>query len=150
MITNFKIFENDDYNSKESTIILDDLIDYYTDKNNNVKLAYISAFLDNVIKFDVLVKFYCKNCYFYENGVMNYAHCNNTNKKTHKGFIRGSGRGYNYDKNEIYLSLTLNRIKYSHEVDTSKPMTIYGKIDPIYLKVIDEINMKKDSNKYNL
>lgn len=147
MITNFKIFED---TNKETTFILDDLIDYYTDNKNNIKTAYITSFINGVFKYKVLVKFNCKSCYFYNSeGTLNHAHYSN-GRIIHKGLIQGTGIGFYEHEKKIYLSLTLKRIKYSHEVYTSKPITVYGDINPIYLDIINEINAKRDSNKYNL
>lgn len=142
MITNFKIFENID---NETTFILNDLIDYYTTDDKKIDTDSLKEFISFLFRWPI-VKFYCKHCTDDINGVTHYIH----SKKTHKGKVRGGGYGFNEDNSELYFSLKLNRIKYTHEVDTSKPITIYGNINPIYLNIIDEINAKRDSNKYNL
>lgn len=139
MITNFKIFENVD---KETTFILNDIYEYYDDKYIS-KTPYISSFIRNIFKYKTIIKFNCENCLDYKDGIQLYKHSN----KIHKGKILGASSGVG---DKIILTLYLNRIKYSHEVDTSKPITIYGDIDSIYLTVINEINTKKDANKYNL
>lgn len=140
MITNFKIFENVD---KETTFILDDIYEYYTDDKYISKKSYISSFIKNIFKYKTIIQFNCKNCLDYESGVTYHIYSD----KIHKGKILGASSGVG---NKIVLTLYLNRIKYSHEVDTSKPITIYGNIDSIYLTVINEINAKKNANKYNL
>jgi hypothetical protein len=148
MITKFKIFEKEDQFNNEISFSLDELLEYYT-INGDVKRDSIYSFLHSVLKFDNMIMFYCKYCQYYDNGSLNYAHCNN-GEKIHKGLIREVSLGfYEYDK-KIYLSLTLNNVKYSHEVYTSKPITIYGNIDQAHLNIINEINAKRDSNKYNL
>jgi hypothetical protein len=68
--------------------------------------------------------------------------------KIHKGIIYGYG--YVFNGYKIYLTLHLNRIKYQHEVNTNLPFTIYGEISEHVKNVIDEINMKRNANKYNL
>ena len=70
--------------------------------------------------------------------------------KSHKGIVNAIGLGrYDHD-NSVYLSLILKRIKYHHEVEVKLPMIIYGNIPDKLEKIIDEINIKKDANKYNL
>ena len=90
------------------------------------------------------MQFYCKHCTEEINGVTNYKHSN----KIHKGIIYGCGYGYAIDN--INLSFKLKRIKYYHEVDTNKPINIIGNIPVSMISIIDEINIKRRANNYNL
>lgn len=144
--TNFKMFESEE---NGVTFVIDDLIDYAKERPFlKPTKSVIYEFLQKLLlSNNIIVNFYCKHCTKDINGATNYLHSN----KIHKGKIRGFGSGVTTEfENNIYLSIDLKRIKYSHEVDTSQPITIYGKISENLKKIIDEINMKRMSNKYNL
>ena len=137
MITNFKIYENQNV---ETTFIINDVIDYF-----NAEEELIKEFLFEIIKFHNLVKFHCEVCEDYDiNGVRNNMHYN----KIHKGII--CGYGYGFSDIGLHLTLHLKRIKYSHEININLPFTIYGELPNDIKKVIGEMNMRRDANKYNL
>ena len=139
MITEFKMFENSD---DKITIILNDVIDYFNSDDDSIR-NFIFKLLDynnkNIVEFD------CKKCTMMINGATNFIHSN----KHHKGIIRGRGYGFNRDFKYIYLTLTLKRIKYDHDVDTDSPTTIYGYVPDGIKKIVNDINIKREANKFN-
>ena len=71
--------------------------------------------------------------------------------KTHKGTIRGIGYGFSeFGDKEIFLTLAFKRIKYDHEIDTHQPIIVYGFIPNETQNIINDINIKRHANKYNL
>jgi hypothetical protein len=142
VITKFKLFESEE---KEISFILNDIIDYFDNRQGYIN-SFISSLCNNR---DIIVKINCKNCTHYnEYGADEYFHSN----KVHKGKINGYGLGSSTDdgKKRLHLTLYLKRIKYKHEVDTSKPITIYGEISPSLQETINNINAKRTSIKYNI
>lgn len=146
------MFENS-YN--EITFILNDLIDYFHIDEDTTEL---DNFIEDLLRWynspnkpsntfiAPVVEFNCKNCTKTIDGVTNYIHMS----KKHKGKLNGYGYGFDYRNKRISLSFNLKRIKYTHEVDTTSPITFYGEL-PIKVKnIIKEINIKRDSEKYNL
>ena len=143
MITKYKLYEN-----KETTVsfIPNDLIPYFEDKVDLIMLPWIGDDIKNLfnkILMDSYVEFSCERCR--EKGTYNTKHTN----KTHKGFIRGWGFGYNYD-NKVNLTLMLNRIRHDHLVDCNKSLTLKGNFSDVELKIINNVNMLSDMKKYNL
>jgi len=144
MITQFKIFEND---NQYTILVINDLIDYYTNDKDIVDASLIYDFIEQLMKFKRVIEFQCLHCTQDVNGITNYFH---TNKK-HKGKVRGYGYGLQLvDTENVILNVSLDRIKYKHEVDTNKPMIIYGELEEHLKDVIDEINMNNNIEKYNL
>lgn len=148
MITKFKLFESEE---KETTFVIDDLISYSESGKwllNSFSKGIIYNFISQLFSNITLVKFYCKNLTKKVNGETFYIPSN----KINKGEIEDAKCGINFLENnwKISLSINLKRTQYTHEVDTSQPITIYGEI-PIKLKsVIDNINMIRTANKYNI
>lgn len=137
MITNFKIFED---NNKETIFTINDLADYY-----NKDWHKINDFINSLL-LNKFVFFNCRECRDYINN--NFVGINH--KKSHKGLVKAIGLGHYDNDNSVYLSLTLKKIKYNHEVDVKLPMIIYGSISNELEKIIDEINFIKTTKKYNL
>jgi len=146
MITSFKIFEN---NEIGISFIPNDLISYF---ENKVEL-YLLPFIDQEIKeffnkflLQSNIKFSCKVCKKRDmDGTEHILHYN----KEHKGKVSG----YDYIKNKkdsISLSINLYRIRNSHEVDTSKPVTIFGEIPEGVKKTIKDLELYLNIYKYNL
>lgn len=136
----------DEESLDQVTFIPNDLIPYFNDK---LKGKYIDdAVYDaihKIIDFSKVVKFECEHCITdNELGATTYVNSN----QQHKGKVRGIGLGM--DDNKIYLTLLLNRIKYSHQVNTDKPITVYGNFDKNSKKIINEIIFFNNINKYNL
>jgi len=150
MITNFKMFEKQEVDeSIKHTIILDDMIDYYMQKyKENYCKSGIREFLFSLVyQNNVKFEFFCRKCTFTDdNGATNFADAN----KSHKGVVNGTGYGFNNDIMTIFLNFRLSRIRYDHAVDTSKPLTIFGKISKDLEDIIDDVNMISDTKKYNL
>ena len=96
---------------------------------------------------DIIVEFDCLKCL--KNNEHGWGETQMWSGKHHKGLVRGIGYGYNFD-DKIHLTLTLNRIKYNHNVDVNKPIIVYGDIPDDLYKIIDETNMMANSKKYNL
>jgi len=146
MITKFKIFED---NAVETSFTIDNLIPYFKDKCELWEYPFILDDIQNLLNRSILglnVKFYCLRCTANVDGVRNFYHFN----KEHKGKIRGIGSGTESNRNKIYLTLTLNRIKYTHDVDTSKPITIFGDIPSELKEIIYNSELFSDTKKYNL
>jgi len=137
MITNFKIFENIE---KETTFVINDLVDYY-----NKDWHKIFDFINDLLH-DKLVFFNCKEC----RGYINNSFVGIKHNKSHKGIVNSIGLGHYDHDNSVYLSLSLKRIRYIHEVDVKLPMIIYGDISDNIEKIINEINLIKTTKKYNL
>ena len=140
MITKFKLFENTE---DKITIVLNDIIDYFNSNEDSIR-NFIFKLLD--YNNNNIVEFKCRNCSDMINGTTHYMHLN----KNHKGIIRGRGYGFNEEFKYIHLTLTLKRIKYDHEVDTNYPITIYGYIPDDIKKNINDINIKREANKFNI
>ena len=139
-----RLFENDNI---ETEISVDGIIDYFT-KNGKVEKVEMQEFIMKLFRWST-IKFQCHSCTFdNEYGATTTAHMN----KTHKGKINGFGYGFNddYGHKDMHLKFNLNRIKYAHDVDVSKPIIIYGELPDNVKKIVDEINMNTDANKYNL
>lgn len=139
MITEFKLFEN----SEDSvTLVLNDIVDYFDGADDSIRnfIFKLLPYNNNIIEFD------CKRCTKMINGATNYFHMN----KHHKGILNGMSYGFNYDTKKIHLSLDLRRIKYHHELNTDSPMTIYGYIPDEVKKVVNIVNIKRQTNKFNL
>ena len=124
MITQFKIFENND---TEISFIINDLIPYFQNKVELWELPFIDQnileFLQELFEDKILVKFNCKICTDKLSGVRNYI----ASDKTHKGKVTGFGMGFNHH-DEVFITLNLNNIKYSHIVNTNEPIIIYDEI----------------------
>jgi len=154
MITDFKIFEE---NNKETTFIINDLIDYFKNNEEYYQNIYperrynfedaISYFLQELL-LNTMVKINCIECTSNDNGVKSYRHRN----KTHKGIVSGYGYGMleNGDDEHIHLDLYLRRIRHNHLVDVNTPIIIFGDIDKELSDIIDDVNMISNSKKYNL
>ena len=144
MITQFKIFED---NNIETSFIINDLIPYCHDK---VELWGYPFVDDNILEIEELfknfrtVKFDCEHCTTDINGATSYINSN----KSHKGKVRGYGFGLSDSR--IHLTLTLDRIKYRHNVNTDEPIIIYGEISQKLKDIIDEVNLLSNAKKYNI
>lgn len=147
MITNFKIFENE---NKSISFISNELVPYYEEITDIVMSPWIGQdigeFLEKLL-MEKIVEFSCLKCL--EENKHGWGDTIRWTGKKHKGLVRGVGYGYNYD-DKIYLTLTLNRVKYSHNVDPNKPITVYGDIPDKLLGIINGTNMLSNMNKYNL
>ena len=145
MITNFKIFEDANV---ETIFTVDNLIPYFKDKCELWEYPFIIDDISRQLQkmMNLNVKFYCFRCKKDIDGVTNYFHYH----KEHKGKIRGIGTGTSENRDKIYLSLTLNRIKYNHEVNTSKPITIFGNVPSELKEIIYNSELFADSKKFNL
>ena len=145
MITQFKIFENND---TEISFIINDLIPYFQDKVELWELPFIDQnileFLQELIKDFRIVKFNCEHCINEKYGATSYINSH----QTHKGKVRGYGFGM-YD-NKIHLTLHLDRIKYVHTVNTNEPIIIYDEIPQKLKDIIDDVNLLSNAKKYNL
>ena len=145
MIIYFKIFENE---NKSISFIPNDLIPYFKDKVEFFMLPWIGdkikEFLNNLL-INRVVEFDCNKCLEFDR---KYYRTTWYNKK-HKGLVRGIGYGYN-NEDKIYLTLTLNRIKYDHNVNVNNPITVYGNISDDLLEIIEGANLLSNSKKYNL
>jgi hypothetical protein len=106
----------------------------------------IKEFLDELL-FKKVIKFECEKCLQLDNryGAETTMHVN----RTHKGLVRGFGYGFD-STDKIYLTLTLNRIKYKHVVDVNKPITVYGDIPSHLMKIIEATKILADTKKYNI
>lgn len=138
---------------KTTNIILNDLVRYY---EYNLDLVMLPFIYDDIKDFfdDFLlgckVEFHCKKCVADPmNGWGVYTKWKN---KTHKGIIREYSTGMNYNTvpSSLDLTLTLNRIRHEHIVDTNKPITIYGKLPDDILKIIDDVNIISNTKKFNI
>jgi len=121
---------------------LDDIVDYFDSHEDSIRNFIFKLFNFN----NNIVEFNCNKCTDDINGVTNFIHSN----KHHKGIINGRSYGFNYDLKHIYLTLRLKRIKFSHIVDTNSQMTIYGNIPGDIKKIINDINIKRQANKFNI
>lgn len=136
----------DEESLDQFTFIPNKLIPYFKNKLKGGYYDYvINDFIHRIIVFNNVVEFYCEYCITdNEHGATTYVN----SKQKHKGKVRSIGFGNDDDR--IYLSLSLNRIKYRHQVDTDKSMTVYGNFDKYSKQIIDEINLLYNINKYNL
>lgn len=139
MITSFKLFEEIEI---KETLIIDDIIDYFNSDNDRIHNFIFSLFIFN----HNVVEFECKKCKAEINGATTYINSH----KNHKGIVCGIGYGFDKDSKQLYLSLTLKRIKYDHDVNTEYPIIIHGCLSDEIRTQIQEINMIAHSKKYNL
>ena len=146
MITKFKTYENE---NKSISFIPNDLIPYFEDK---VDLFLVPFIGDDINKFlsDLLmnrmVEFDCKSCMSDEDDVIRTKHFD----RQHKGVVKGVSSGLSWGKENVSLTLTLNRIRYTHNVNTKKPIIVYGDISKDLLEIIEGINILSNTKKYNL
>jgi len=139
MITQFKLFEN---TGNKVTLTINDIIGYFNGDNESISdfIFKLLEIKNNVIKFE------CKKCTEDIKGLNYFMHSN----KQHKGVVRGFGYGFNKEFNYIFLTIKLKGIRYKHDVDTNSPMNIYGIIPDDIKDIIDEININKETKKFNL
>lgn len=139
MIKKFNLFES---NIIKHEIVLDDLIDY---AKNDAHII-IHNFIEDIYLNKNIIEFDCHRCYDH---IENHNYTKNVHQK-HKGII--TGIGYNFDEytKEIFFSVYLNNIEYNHNVNTKKPLIIYGQIHDNTQRILKELELFNDIKNYNL
>lgn len=147
MITQFKIFESE---NNSISFIPNDLIPYYEDNTSIVLSPWIGQdigiFLEKLL-INKIVEFSCVKCL--EKNIDGWGEYTTWTGRNHKGKVRGISYGYNWN-DKINLNLELNRIKYNHNVDANKSITIYGDISDEFIEIINGTNILSASKKYNI
>ena len=139
MITTFKIYEivaKREIKPKYRTIRLNTIIKYFRRDPVKMKNFITQLIMGRVIMFN------CLHCTKTVNGVMNYVHT----EKEHKGTVEGLGFGYDEKSDIANITVRLKYQKFDHIIDTKRRINIQGMLEPELLKVIDEIELIKQSN----
>lgn len=151
MITKFKIFEKKEIDENiKHTFIIDEVAQYYLNKYGDDAEIKMKDFLSSIFDLrNVKVAFECERCtYDNEYGATSFAHA----QKFHSGVIRGMGYGVEFYDGRLLVNLnvSLERIKYRHEVNTKGLFFIIGKIPQSFEKILDDFELYKNTKKYNL
>lgn len=127
------------------------------------KPAYKSLSINNIVKYfwkqpkkiekfiielltDRTIEFHCIHCTDNINGVTNFIN----SKQKHKGIVNGVGFGFDDEENKAYVTVTLQRHKHDHIVDTKQKINVFGYLTEEQREIIDKIDQINQMKKYNL
>jgi len=145
MIKKFKIFEEVE---NETTFFLNDLMIYYNKNQTKIK-----KFIIDLLTPGKVVKFNYK--YAYNKNTSTFLPIN----KEHIDIIYSidecnigyKGTLQNKISQFVVLTITLkNNIDIEYRIDVNLPFTVYGDITRKQKIVIDELNLIRKTNKFNL
>jgi len=145
MITNFKVFENVE---NETTLILNDLMIYYNGNQNKIK-----KFITDLLAPGKVVKFNFN--YGYDNSLFEFIPivegCTGIIDKVHECTVGYKGTLQHKEKEFVILSLILkNYPNIEYRINVNSPFTIYGNITEKQKIIIEELNLIRNANKFNL